>query len=102
VSQPSLKLPLPPDPGNIAAGRASGAFLDDPELSYARFKNLLEDPSLTVDGLQYVHGALGQLVYVAAELLAIAPLTPEMPVWTDADIIDFKIVTTDGDHLSRA
>jgi hypothetical protein len=89
---PSIKLPLPPDPEKVTAGRISGAHVNDPEQNYARFLNALEDPSSAQDGLQYAHTALGHLAALATELLQISPVPPEMPALTQADILDLKII----------
>lgn len=88
---PSIKLPIPADPESIAKSRASGAYWDDPEQNFARFKNALEDPDAALDGLEYSHASLGHLAGLAAQLAAISPFKPEMPVLTEKDIVDIKI-----------
>lgn len=88
----SIKLPIPSNPGAISAGRTSGAYFDDPELTYARFKNALDDPAVAMDGLQYAHASLGQLAVLAATLSVISPVKPEIPALTEKDIFDLKIL----------
>lgn len=89
---PSIKLPIPPDPEKISVGRASGSHFDDPELSYARFSNALEDPLSAQDDLQYSHASLGKLALLARALGAISPVKGEMRVLTENDILEIKII----------
>jgi hypothetical protein len=95
ITLPSIKLPIPPDPESISKSRTSGVYWDDPELNYARFLNALEDPASALDGLEYAHSVLGQLAVLAQELAAISPVKPEMPVLTEKDILDIKIIKSD-------
>jgi hypothetical protein len=92
ITVPSIKLPIPPDPDKISAERTSGAHVDDPEQNYARFLNAIKDPGSALDGLGYAHSVLGHLSVLASGLAALSPVKPEMPVLTDEDIFDIKIV----------
>lgn len=94
---PSIKLPIPPDPESIAKSRSSGAYWEDPEQNFARFRNALENPDVALDGLQYAHAALGHLSLLAIQLAAISPVKPEMPALTDKDIIQIEIVKGGND-----
>jgi hypothetical protein len=89
---PAVKFPLPSDPEGIQAGRSSGAYLNDPEMNYARFRNALDDPDEALDGLHYAHATLGQLAVLAAELSALMPVNPVMPHLMEKDLLDIKIV----------
>lgn len=97
MTLPSIKLPVPPDPESIAKSRTSGAYWEDPEQNFARFRNALANPDAALDGLQYSHAVLGQLSLLAVELVAISPVEPEMPVLTDKDIIEVKVVKGGSD-----
>ncbi len=89
---PTIKFPLPADPEVIKADRSTGAYLEDPELTYARFLNALEDPHSALDGMHYAHLTLGQLAKLAADLSMLSPVKPVMPNLTEKDMLDFKVV----------
>jgi hypothetical protein len=84
---------LPSDPEDIQAGRASGTYLSDPEMNYARFRNALADSGAALDGLHYAHATLGQLAVLAAALSALTPVNPVIPNLTEKDVLNIKIVT---------
>lgn len=100
---PSLKLPIPSNPAEIAKRRHTGEHVADPEQTYARFANALRDHSAAKDGLLYAHGALGLLAVLARDLLATAPFSPEIPVLTDKDVIGVEVVRrgTHDDQINK-
>jgi len=89
----AIKFPLPADPEIIKADRSTGAYLEDPEMNYARFLNALDDPGTALDGMHYAHLTLGQLAKLAADLSALSPVKPSMPHLTEKDMLDFRVVS---------
>jgi hypothetical protein len=78
---PSVKLPIPGDPGAISGKRSNGHFFSDPDMSFARFSYALDDPEGAIDGLQYAHLSFGRLVQLSSNLLVQSPVPPTMPVF---------------------
>ncbi|MCF5806143.1 hypothetical protein [Pseudomonas tremae] len=84
---PAIKLPLPSDPAALTKERVSGRYFEDPELTFARFKNVLEDISSTRDSLEYAHITMQQLGALASSVSKISPIKPEVPLITPQDVI---------------
>lgn len=91
---PAIKLPLPNNPTALTKERVSGRYFDDPELTFARFKNIIEDVSSARDSLEYAHLCMLQLGALASSISKLSPIKPEIPLITRKDVIgDIKIIS---------
>lgn len=92
---PVVKLPLPSNPADLKNQRVTGRYFQDPELTFARFKNIMEDDASNRDALEYAHLCMQQLGALAASISKISPIRPEIPLITQNDIIG-NIVISNG------
>lgn len=89
---PAVKLPLPNNPGKLKKERDTGLYFQDPELSFATFKNTLEADVETRDSLQYAHLCMQLLGVTANSISKITPFPPEIPTFNHENIIgDVKL-----------
>ncbi|UUN89123.1 hypothetical protein [Pseudomonas extremorientalis] len=84
---PAIKLPLPGDPAQLTKERVTGQYFQDPELGFARLKNIMENTSDSWDSLEYAHICMQQLGAIANSVSRVSPVLPEMPLITPNDVI---------------
>jgi hypothetical protein len=76
---PSIKVPIPSNSQEISLSRSNGDYFLDPEMSYAKFSNALDETELAIDGLDYAHWIIGQLSLISKELVELCPVSPVIP-----------------------
>lgn len=91
----ALRLPLPQDPELIMQSRASGEYLSDPQMSFARFSGVIEDVFAGLDALEYFHAALANLAILAWHMLSICPVKPTIPHFTIVDGVGVELDSLD-------
>ncbi|WKA61364.1 hypothetical protein [Pectobacterium aroidearum] len=91
-SIPGIKLPLPNNPDVLQKERSSGRYFNDPELNFARFKNIIDNIDNTKDSLEYAHSCMQLLGKMAKSVSTLSPVKPEMPLITQNDIIGNIII----------
>lgn len=84
---PAIKLPLPGNPASLTKERVTGRYFQDPDLDFARLKNIIENTPDSRDSLEYAHLCTQQLGAIANSISKISPIRPEMPLITQNDII---------------
>lgn len=83
---PGVKLPLPTRPANIKNDRVTGEYFNDPELNFARLRNIIEDIDSCPDALEYAHLTMQRLGAMCRMLSKISPVEPKVPVFTANDL----------------
>ncbi|MGY8810839.1 MAG: hypothetical protein ACKVK5_07365 [Pseudomonadales bacterium] len=84
---PGIKLPLPSDPAGLKSARSSGRYFQDPELNFARARNIIDDIENTKDSLEYAHICMQLLSTMSSSVSKNSPIKPEVPIITSADTI---------------
>lgn len=84
---PTVRFPLPIDPADIRAARGRGDLYQDFAKLSEDLLGAADEDMLGRDALEYLHETLGELATLALEFAAYSPIPPEMPVFTDADIV---------------
>lgn len=83
---PAIKLPLPHKPANLKNDRVTGEYFDDPELNFARLRNVIEDIDSCRDALEYAHVTMQQLGALCSSVAKLSPVEPEVPFITPTDL----------------
>jgi hypothetical protein len=84
---PAIKLPLPGNPADLTKERVTGRYFQDPDLGFARLKNIIENTPDSRDSLEYAHLCMQQLGAIASSISKVSPIPPEMPLITPKDVI---------------
>lgn len=82
---PAISLPLPEQPGEIRAARASGSIFADFEAQVRRFIGPTGSMP-TRDALAYAHEVTGRLADLADKLSIRSPIPAQMTTLTEADL----------------
>jgi hypothetical protein len=85
---PSIALPLPDNPGNIAKKRSKGIYLSSFDEWFTAVKEDAEESRRATDALEYCCLANDNLTKLATELINYSPIKPETPVIIAEDIIE--------------
>jgi len=93
---PTIQLPLPLDPAGLHKARSNGEHLEDPDFAFARMGYVIGDAGQHPDGLEYAYQALCRFAWLASHMLAIAPLTAEIPDVTPHIIGEVKVIPGSG------
>ncbi|WP_139832913.1 hypothetical protein [Pseudomonas sp. R45(2017)] len=83
---PAIKLPLPPKPADLKRDRVTGDYFDDPEMNFARLRNVIEDVSSCRDALEYAHLSMQQLAAMCSSVAKVSPIKPQMPMIIPTDL----------------
>jgi hypothetical protein len=86
---PSILCPIPENPSEIQASRAKGTHFEDFTAQFEAFAGV---GNTKLDGLQYVHQALGDLSKLALELAKHSPITPKMMHFDRMNIIGQVVI----------
>ncbi|WP_143498865.1 hypothetical protein [Pseudomonas sp. Irchel 3A18] len=86
-SLPAIKLPLPSNPADLTKERVTGRYFQDPDLGFARLKNIIENTPDSRDSLEYAHLCMQKLGAVASSVSKVSPVAPEMPLIASKDIV---------------
>ncbi|MBP5089951.1 hypothetical protein HUS91_31240, partial [Pseudomonas chlororaphis] len=84
---PAINLPLPGNPADLTKERVTGRYFQDPDLGFARLKNIIENTANSRDSLEYAHLCMQQLGAIASSISKISPIPPEVPLITQKDVI---------------
>lgn len=89
---PYICCPIPKNPQEISASRASGSIFKDFEEQFNKYVGIGEKDEHYVDGLDYCHEVLGLMSRLANSLASKSPVKPQMMVFDSSNIIgDVKI-----------
>jgi len=85
---PAIRCPIPDDPGNIKKSRAKGIHFENFSDQFDKFSKAARGEIPSLDGVEYAHMILKNLVDLSKSLSKESPIKPEKIVIDKLDIID--------------